>query len=206
MNKKELIQELKNKGIEEKILGAIEKIDRKNFVPEKYLDNAYEDHPLPIGYGQTISQPYTVAFMLQELELGKGGKVLEIGTGSGWNAALISELAGREGKIYTVEIIRELAEKAAEKLKNYGNVVVLNKDASRGLPEHAPYDRIILTAAPEKISEELKEQLADGGILLAPVGEYAQKMLKLKRKGNAFTEEEKGDFIFVPLVSKSANY
>ena len=203
MDKKRLIEKLREKGIREEILKAIEKIDRGDFVLERNSDEAYEDHPLSIGYGQTISQPYTVAFMLQELELKKGDKVLEIGTGSGWNAVLISDIIGKKGKIYTVEIVDELAEKAKEKLKNYKNIIVLNRDASYGLPEYAPYDKIILTAAPLKIAEEFKEQLADDGILLAPVGEYTQKLIKLIRNGNKFTEIERGDFIFVPLVSKT---
>ena len=205
MNKEELIEKLTNEGIRVEILKAIEKVDRKNFVSEKKLNEVYEDHPLSIGYGQTISQPYTVAFMLQELELKKGDKVLEIGTGSGWNAALISRLVGEEGKVYSVEIVQELAERAKEKLKNYKNIVVLNADASHGLAEYAPYNKIILTAAPKKIAEEFKEQLADGGILLAPVGEYAQKLIKLTKKNNEFAETEKGDFLFVPLVSKTGD-
>ena len=203
MDKKRLIEKLREKGIREEILKAIEKIDREDFVLERNLDEAYEDHPLSIGYGQTISQPYTVAFMLQELELKKGDKVLEIGTGSGWNAVLISDIIGKKGKIYTVEIVDELAEKAKEKLKNYKNIIVLNRDASYGLPEYAPYNKIILTAAPSKIAEEFKEQLTDNGILLAPVGEYTQKLIKLTRNKNKFTEIERGDFIFVPLVSKT---
>ena len=203
MDKKRLIEKLREKGIKKEILEAIEKIDRGDFVLEKNLDEAYEDHPLSIGYGQTISQPYTVAFMLQELELKKGDKVLEIGTGSGWNAALISDIIGGEGKVYTVEIVDELAEKAKEKLKNYKNIIVFNENASGGLVEYAPYNKIILTAAPLKIAEEFKGQLADNGILLAPVGEYTQKLIKLIRNGNKFTEIERGDFIFVPLVSKT---
>ena len=203
MDKKRLIEKLREKGIKKEILEAIEKIDRGDFVLEKNLDETYEDHPLSIGYGQTISQPYTVAFMLQELELKKGDKVLEIGTGSGWNAALISDIIGGEGKVYTVEIVDELAEKAKGKLKNYKNIIVFNENASGGLVEYAPYNKIILTAAPLKIAEEFKEQLADDGILLAPVGEYTQKLIKLIRNGNKFTEIERGDFIFVPLVSKT---
>ena len=201
MNKKELLKELKDRGIREETLKVIEKVDRKDFIPEKNSNEVYEDRPLSIGYGQTISQPYTVAFMLQELELKRGDKVLEIGTGSGWNAALISHIIGEEGKIYSAEIIKELAEKAEEKLKNYKNIIVLNTDASHGLAEYAPYNKIILTAAPNKLAEEFKEQLADGGILLAPVGEYAQQLIKIVREGNQFTETENGDFIFVPLVS-----
>ena len=201
MNKKELLKELKDRGIREETLKVIEKVDRKDFISEKNSNEVYEDRPLSIGYGQTISQPYTVAFMLQELELKRGDKVLEIGTGSGWNAALISHIIGEEGKIYSAEIIKELAEKAEEKLKNYKNIIVLNTDASHGLAEYAPYNKIILTAAPNKLAEEFKEQLADGGILLAPVGEYAQQLIKIVREGNQFTETENGDFIFVPLVS-----
>ena len=203
MNKKELIKGLRDKGIKEEILKAIQIIDRKNFVSENNLEEAYEDHPLSIGYGQTISQPYTVAFMLQELELKKGDRILEIGTGSGWNAALMSYLVGENGEIYSVEVIKELAEKAKEILGDYKNVFVFNMDGSRGLVQYAPYDKIILTAAPKQMPEEIKKQLGDGGILLAPVGEYMQKLIKITRKKDKFTETEKGDFIFVPLVSKS---
>ena len=201
MNKKALLEELKNKGIGGKIIKAVEKIDRKNFVPEENLKEAYEDHPLPIGHGQTISQPYTVAFMLEELELKKGDKVLEIGTGSGWNAALLSYIVGKEGKVYSIEIVKELAEQAKEKLKDYENVEVFHVDGSQGLPEYAPYDKIILTAAPKEMTEEWKKELRDGGILLAPVGEYFQKLVKIRKRGSEFIYENKGDFVFVPLVS-----
>ncbi len=201
MTKQELIEKLKNDGIREEILAAIDKVDRRSFVREEDRDRAYEDHPLSIGYGQTISQPYTVAFMLEELELKKGDKVLEIGTGSGWNAALISRLVGERGKVFSVEVVEELVREAREKLKNYDNVIILSADASHGLPEYAPYDKIILTAAPEKLAPEFEGQLSDGGILLAPVGEYAQKLIKLKREGSKFTQSEHGDFVFVPLVS-----
>jgi len=203
MNKKELIKGLRDKGIKEEILKAIQIIDRKNFVSENNLEEAYEDHTLSIGYGQTISQPYTVAFMLQELELKKGDRILEIGTGSGWNAALMSYLVGENGEIYSVEVVKELAEKAKEILGDYKNVFVFNMDGSRGLAQYAPYDKIILTAAPKQMPEEIKKQLGDGGILLAPVGEYMQKLIKITRKKDKFTETEKGDFIFVPLVNKS---
>ena len=206
MNKSALIKELECRGIREEILKVIKKIDRKDFVSEKDFNEAYENHPLSIGYGQTISQPYTVAFMFQELELKKGDKVLEIGTGSGWNAALISYIVGEEGKIYSMEIVKELAEKAKEKLKNYKNIIVLNADASYGLAKYAPYNKIILSAAPKEIAQELKEQLANGGILLAPVGEYIQKLIKLKKIKNKFTETDNGSFIFVPLVSGTENY
>ena len=200
MNKEELIKKLKNQEVGEEILEAMKKIDRINFVPEKNRDEAYENHPLSIGHGQTISQPYTVAFMLQELELKKDDRVLEVGTGSGWNTALISSLVGEKGKVYSVEVVKELAEKAKEKLKNYKNITVLNMNAAHGLPKYAPYNKIILTAAPKELAKEFKEQLVDEGILLAPVGKYIQKLVKLTKKGNDFIEKEKGNFIFVPLV------
>lgn len=201
MNKEELIEKLKNRGIKNEILRAIETVDRENFVPKEKLNEAYADHPLHIGYGQTISQPYTVAFMLQILELKRDDKVLEIGTGSGWNSALISEIVGTGGRVYSLEVIEDLATKAREKLKDYKNVTVLNMDGSHGLKEYAPYDKIILTAAPVEIAKEFKEQLStDGGILLAPVGDYTQKLIKLVREKDKFTKTIHGDFIFVPLV------
>jgi protein-L-isoaspartate(D-aspartate) O-methyltransferase len=203
MNKKQLLDELRIEGINLGILKAIEEIDRINFVPPEFREEAYGNYPLSIGYGQTISQPYTVGFMLQELELKKGEKVLEIGTGSGWNAGLISYLVGEKGKVYTTEIIKELAQEAEKKLKNCKNVKVICCDGSKGLKEYFPYDKIILTASPEKINPELKSQLKNNGILIAPVGLqiFGQKMTKIKRKGNRFIEKELGDFVFVPMLS-----
>lgn len=200
--KSELLEELKFQGIKPEILKAIERIDRKDFLPVSMQKYAYENTPLDIGFKQTISQPYTVAFMLQELEIKEGDKVLEIGTGSAWNAALISYLIGKNGFLYTTEIVHELAKTAKEKLKTNKNTHVLNIDASSGLAEHAPFDRIILTAAPEKLNENLKNQLKEGGILLAPVGRPYQRMTKIKRKKNRFIEKDLGEFIFVPLVSE----
>ena len=185
---------------DKRVVGAFEKVPRHKFVDREWQSQAYEDKPLPIGFGQTISQPYTVAFMLQELELKKDDRVLEVGTGSGWNTALISSLVGEKGKVYSVEVVKELAEKAKEKLKNYKNITVLNMNAAHGLPKYAPYNKIILTAAPKELAKEFKEQLVDEGILLAPVGKYIQKLVKLTKKGNDFIEKEKGNFIFVPLV------
>src|SRR4030042_2003032 len=161
MNKKNLIKELERLGIRDEILRAIEKVDRKNFVPEKFFDVAYENHPLPIGLGQTIRQPYTVAFMLQELDIKKGEKVLEIGTGSGWNAALISSLVGKKGKVYTFEIIKELAEEAKKKLEKFKNVEVIFGNGSMGLEKYSPYNKIVLTAAASKIYEKIKSQIKD---------------------------------------------
>ena len=169
MNKTQLIQHLKQQGINSKILEAMEKIDRARFVPAELQSQAYFDEPLPIGFGQTISQPYTVAFMLQALELKSGLKVLEIGTGSGWNAALISYLI-KPGKLYTFEIVKPLAKQAKEKLKSYQNIKVISGNALIESKKYAPYDRIILTAAPSQIPEIFKQQLAESGILLAPIG------------------------------------
>lgn len=202
MNKKQLIKELKASGINNKILKAIEKVDRKKFIPEYIYSQAYENYPLAIGCGQTISQPYTIAFMLQKLEIKKRDKILEIGTGSGWNAALISYLIGKKGKLYTIEIIKELFERARDRLKNYKNIRVFNLDGSRGLKKYAPYDKIILTAAPAELNEKFKFQLRENGILIAPVGKSSQKMIKITRKKGKFKTEELGDFIFVPLITK----
>lgn len=202
MTKNELLKIMEDMGINKKILKAMELVDRKFFVLEKNLDEVYENRPFPIGYGQTISQPYTVALMLQELDLKKGDKVLEIGTGSGWNAALMSYIVDKGGIIYTVEIIKEIAKKAKDRLKNYKNIIVINTDGSSGLSKYAPYNKIILTAAPRKISSEFKKQLEDGGTLIAPIGEeYNQKLIKIKRKKDKFIERQNGDFIFVPLIN-----
>ena len=174
----------------------------KDFVPKELEEQAYFNIPLAIGAGQTISQPYTVAYMLQYLELEKGDKVLEIGTGSGWNAALMAELAGSKGKVYTIEIIQELVESARKKLKKYKNVQVTLGTGAKGLRSHAPYDKIILTAAPEKIDEEFKKQLKIGGVLLAPVGKQGQtqRLIKILRTNTCFIEEDLGEFVFVPLL------
>ena len=126
---------------------------------------------------------------------------MEIGTGSGWNAALLSDIVGQEGKVYSLEIVKELAEQAKEKLKDYKNAEVFHVDGSRGLPEYAPYDKIILTAAPKEMAEEWKKELKNDGIFLAPIGEYFQKLVKIRKKGSEFIYENKGNFVFVPLVS-----
>ncbi|MEM4605493.1 MAG: protein-L-isoaspartate(D-aspartate) O-methyltransferase [Candidatus Pacearchaeota archaeon] len=206
LTKKDLLKELKKEGIEEKILEAIDKIDRKKFVLKEQQDLAYINEPLLIGFGQTISQPYTVAFMLQNSELKKGDKVLEIGTGSGWNASLISFLIGEKGEVYTIERIKELYNRAREKLKNYKNIRVFLGDGSKGLKEFAPYDKIIITAASEKIQENIKNQLKEEGVLIAPIGpRFCQKLIKIKKKNGKFSEISLGDFVFVPLIEDSSN-
>lgn len=200
MNKKELFEELRSEGIRGEIIKVMDKVDRKDFVPEELKERTYENIPLMIGPMQTISQPYTVAYMLQELNLKKGDRVLEIGTGSGWNAALMSKIVGSKGGVYTVEVVKELAEEAKKKLQNYKNVRVIFGSGAKGLKEYAPYNKIILTAAPEKINKEIKEQLKENGILLAPIGIGEQRLIKIKRTRTGFIEEDLGAFVFVPLV------
>jgi len=162
--------QMRNRDItDEEVLKVMEKVPRHEFVPERYQGLAHADRPLPIGYGQTISQPYIVALMTQLLEVGQADKVLEIGSGSGYQAAIMGELAH---EVYTVEIIEELAESATELLRRlgYANVHVKHADGYYGWKEHAPYDAIIVTCAPDHIPQPLLDQLADGGRMVVPVG------------------------------------
>lgn len=202
MNKKELLEELKREGIKKDIIKFLDEVDRKDFVPAEMREQTYYNIPLAIGAGQTISQPYTVAYMLQNLELKKGDKVLEIGTGSGWNAALMSRIVGSKGKVYTIEILKELAQNAKNRLKKYKNIKVIFGSGAKGLKKYAPYDKIIFTAAPEKIDESIKNQLKEQGVLLAPVGKQGeeQRLIKILRTKTTFIQEDLGAFVFVPLV------
>ncbi len=188
---------------DEEVLAVMEKVPRHEFVPEKYLDQAYADHPLPIGYGQTISQPYIVALMTQHLKLKHGEKVLEIGTGSGYQAAVLAELTD---EVYTIEIIKELAEEAEEKLKGLGytNVKVKQADGYYGWEEHAPYDTIIVTCAPDHVPQPLVEQLADGGRLVIPVGPPGsyQTLWQITKKGDEVVSKNITGVIFVPLTGE----
>ena len=203
MGLKELIQELKADGIKDKaVLSAFQKVPRKNFIPEHLKHRAYEDIPLPVGFNQTISQPYTVAFMLQELEIKKGDKILEIGTASGWNAALMSKLTGSKGKVFTTEIIPELAVEAKKKLSKLKNVKVISTDGSIGLKESSPFDKILVACACPKIPKELISQLKENGILIAPVGSLKEQKLIKITKSKQIKEEILGNFVFVPLKGK----
>lgn len=200
--KKLLIERLRKLGFSEKIVSAFEKVPREMFVPEDFKDYAYHDTALPIGYGQTISQPYTIAVMLEMLRLEEGYKVLEIGTGSGYTAALIYEIT--HAPVYTIEIISRLAEEAGKRLKRLGykDVYVFCKDGKMGLPEYAPYDRIIIHAATPEIPEALVRQLKENGVLVAPVGpkDY-QDLVAYRKNGSTLKEVERREgFIFVPLV------
>ncbi len=197
---KAMIEEIKRIGVKDKnVLGALGKVKRHLFIPKILEKEAYLNIPLPLTKEQTISQPYTVAFMLEALEVKKGNKILEIGTGSGWNAALLSELT-REGEVYSVEIIPELVEFARDNLKDYKNVKVILGDGSKGYSKEAPYDRIIVTAGAPEIPKELLKQLKDNGVLVAPVGPiYGQSMLKVRKIGKEIKVENLGDFVFVKL-------
>ncbi len=186
---------------DEEVLAVMEKVPRHEFVPEEYLGQAYADHPLPIGYGQTISQPYIVALMTQLLKLKHGEKVLEIGTGSGYQAAVLAELTD---EVYTVEIIKELAEQAEERLKRLGyiNVKVKQGDGYYGWEEYAPYDAIIVTCAPDHVPQPLVDQLADGGRLVIPVGPPGsyQTLWQVTKQGDEVVSKNITGVIFVPLT------
>jgi len=191
---------------DERLLKAFKEVPRKVFIKEIHKEEAYGDYPLPIGNGQTISQPTTVMLMTQALELQEGQKVLEVGAGSGWQAALIANIVGKKGKVITTEIIRELAEFAKNNMEKakIKNVEVLNIDGSQGYKKQAPYDRIIITAACPQIPPPIIEQLKTGGILVAPVGSlaYGQDMIKLTKTSSGVTTKSLGRFVFVPLKGK----
>jgi len=188
---------------DERIFTAMRKIPRHMYVSYEHEDVAYEDSPLPIGHGQTISQPYTVAFMLEEIELRKGQNVLEIGAGSGWNAGLIKQIVGKSGRVTAIEYIEGLAHYARENLrKTYSDVKVIHGDGSVGYAPRLPYDRIIITSACPEIPEQVIEQLTDPGIIIAPVGRLFQQMIKLKKEKDNIHTENLGSFRFVPLRGK----
>ncbi len=188
MRDKMVETQIKARGVKDpRVLSALRKVERHRFVPEEYLNSAYSDQPLPIGEGQTISQPYIVALMTELLELKGDEKVLEIGTGSGYQAAILAELAK---EVYTIEIIESLASRANNRLLELGyrNVKVKSGDGYLGWPEAAPFDAVIVTAAPDHIPQPLMNQLKEGGRMVVPVGTYAQELKKIvKRSGKVET-------------------
>ena len=193
-------EQLKPRGIvSEAVLGAMLNVPRHLFVPEYLHSHAYNDSPLPIGSGQTISQPYIVAYMTEQLEPVPGMKVLEIGTGSGYQAAVLAYLGC---EVYTIERLEELAEHAKRVLADYGSVTIRHGDGYAGWPEEAPYEAIIVTAAPQAIPEKLLEQLKDGGKMIVPVGEtHAVQSLKTIHKINGrILEKDAFQVRFVPMV------
>ena len=197
-----LLLELKREGIDDnRVLSAIEAVPREDFVLPAFRDQAYDNIALQIEEAQTISQPYVVAFMTQALELGPKMKVLEVGTGSGYQAAVLSHLCKR---VYTVERHRELLVEAKKRFERLGlgNVVTRLGDGAKGWPEQAPFERILVTAAAKSVPEALKNQLAPGGILVIPVGAtvFEQQILRLRRTESGFVEEQLLQVRFVPLV------
>ncbi len=203
MNKQELLESLKEKNFPQEILDAFSKVKREDFMPRNVKEMAYEDTALPIGNGQTISQPYTIALMLSLMDLKKGQKVLEIGSGSGYVLALLSEIVGEKGRVFGVELVKELAEKSKENLIDYGKIRVYNKNGINGLEEEAPFNSIIISAALRDIPEKLMGQLKVGGIIVAPKGSrFEQEIIAIQRKSKTEFEIKKRlpGFIFVPFV------
>ena len=189
--------------INESVLKAMARVPRDRFVPAQLRDRAYEDLPLPIGFGQTISAPHMVAIMCDLLDIRPGMKILEVGGGSGYHAAVLAALAGPEGQVNSVERMPDLALAARKNLQAAGiaGVTVVEGDGSLGLPEHAPYDRISVAASAPRVPEPLKEQLRVGGKMILPVGETSQELVLVTRK-NGFAVEEMMGVIFVPLIGK----
>lgn len=190
------------------VIDALRAVRRHLFVPDAYIDQAYANHPLPIGYGQTISQPYIVALMTEALEIEPGERVLEIGTGSGYQAAVLAEVGA---EVFTVEIIEPLAESAAERLSRLGYTGIQTRtaDGYDGWPEEAPFDAIIVTAAPDHIPQPLLAQLVEGGVLVIPVGPQGgyQELWKVTRTGqDTFDTVNLGGVRFVPLVHSSEGF
>ncbi len=188
---------------DERVLAAMLRVPRERFVPADLQAYAYQDQPLPIGYGQTISQPYTVAFMLQQLRLGGNERVLEIGTGSGYGAAVLSRLAA---EVYSVERIVELGTAAQERLyqAGYRNARVVLGDGSLGLAEFAPYDAIVVTAGAKVLPLPLANQLAEGGRMVIPIGPTLteQHLFRFTKCDDSLDSEDLGAFAFVPLIGE----
>lgn len=194
-------EQIMARGVKDKrVLNAMLKVPRHLFVPEGFIHQAYEDYPLPIGQGQTISQPYIVAAMTEALQVDKSHKVLEIGTGSGYQTAILAELAEM---VYTIEIIEELS-LAARKVLNrldYRNIRFKLGDGNEGWKEFAPFDRVMITAAAENIPYSLIEQMVEGGRMVVPVGSYGSQSLVLGVKHkNRLVQRHLMDVVFVPLV------
>jgi len=201
-----LVEKLRQEGrihIDE-VKKAFLDVPRENFVPKKMKDYAYVDAPLEIGNGQTISAPHMVAIMCESLDIKKGQKILEIGTGLGYHAAIVSKLVGTRGHVYSVERFSSLAKKAKENLKNTGirNVTIIIGDGSEGLQKYAPYKRIYVTCAAPKIPYPLIDQLNDPGKLMVPVGRIMCILKLLEKKGGELIKKDLGGCAFVPLVGK----
>jgi len=202
MREKMVETQIKARGVKDpRVLSALLKVERHRFVPEEYLNSAYSDQPLPIGEGQTISQPYIVALMTELLELKGEEKVLEIGTGSGYQAAILGELAK---EVYTIEIVESLASSARKRLSElaYQNIEVKAGDGYLGWPEVAPFDAIIITAAPDHIPKPLIEQLKEGGRMVVPVGTYTQELKKIVKRSGKIETTDVIPVVFVPMTGE----
>lgn len=205
----ELIQQLISEGYLKTpvIIKAFEKINRADFLISGDGEEAEINAPLPIGYGQTISQPLTVAFMLELLQPQLGDKVLDVGSGSGWQTALLAEIVGERGRVYAIERIEELKEFGENNVKkyNFANVQFFCADGSQGLVKFAPFDKIIVAAATEKIPPDLLKQLKINGRLVAPIGPAGlQDIVLVEKKGeNDYQEKHFPGFVFVPLIKNN---
>ena len=194
---------LRRRGISTEVLEAMNRVKRHLFVPPELRDQAYGDYPLPIGGGQTISAPHMVAMMCDYLKLERGDKVLEIGAGSGYHAAVIAELIGAEGRVYTVERLALLVDFSMRNLREagYKNVVVVAGDGTLGLPEYAPFNKICVTCAAPAVPPPLLEQLETGGRMVIPIGRYIQELYLVEKK-NGIEKQSKCEVVFVPLIGR----
>lgn len=204
-DRKEMVDALRlsSRNISEKVFSAMERVPRHLFVPESVRHRAYVDSPLSIGSDQTISAPHMVAIMCNLLDLHEGLNVLEIGAGSGYHAAVISEMIGG-GKVYSIERIESVAKVARTNLSNagYTNVEVIVSDGTLGLPNYAPYDRISVTCAAPDVPSPLIDQLKDGGIMAIPVGKLTQYLYIIEKKDKKITRDKKMGVVFVPLIGE----
>ena len=199
-----VLQTIEGRGVEDKeVIRSMKTVKRHLFVPEKNVPNAYDDRPLPIGFGQTISQPFIVAYMTEAIDSKPGYKVLEIGTGSGYQAAVLAEIVK---EVYTIEIIPQLGDAAAARLKKLGyqNVSIKLTDGYFGWKEQAPFDAIIVTAAAEFVPPPLIEQLKDGGKMIIPIGSpfMNQMLMLIEKKGKKITTKSLMPVVFVPFTRK----
>lgn len=195
-----LIQRLRESGItDEQVLQAISDIPRHIFLDEALSHRAYEDTSLPIGYNQTLSQPYIVALMTESLMRHKPTKVLELGTGSGYQTAILARLVDQ---VFSVERIKPLQDRARDRLRQLGlrNAMLKHADGGMGWPDQGPFDGILVTAAPREVPQELKDQLADGGVIIAPIGEGTQMLVEVVREGDRFETRDIAPVRFVPLL------
>ncbi|MEM0094782.1 MAG: protein-L-isoaspartate O-methyltransferase [Candidatus Micrarchaeaceae archaeon] len=200
----EMVKALVEEGdADEKVARAMLKFDRKDFLPESEKENAYVDVPLPIGDGQTTSAPSIIAFMLKSLELRKGMKVLEVGTGTGYQTALLSDLVGNSGSIISMEISRAIFMFASQNIKAHkiSNVKLVNANALVAYKQYAPYNRIIFSAAMKRLDEDVAMALVDGGIMVAPIGDFfGQYLYKITRSGNSLEKEALLPVAFVSIL------